>query len=100
MAAPVIALRGGRAAEFRRPHDQRLVEQAARFQVSDQTGDGLVDIARQRLVSLHIAVRVPILRRADVYQFNESHAAFYHSTGDYRLPSEAGGLPALQPVKL
>src|SRR5262249_47536387 len=31
MAAPVIALRRWRAAEFRRPNDQRLIEQPARF---------------------------------------------------------------------
>src|SRR6266542_5550920 len=99
MASLVITLRGRCAAEFRRPHDKSMVEQAARFQIADQTGNGLVYIARQRLVRLHIAMGVPILRRADVYQFNEPHAAFDHSAGDNGLPPEASSLPTLQPVK-
>ena len=100
MAAPVIAFRRGRAAKLGRPHDQRLDEQSARFQIADQPRDGLVNIARQRLVRLHIAVRVPILRRAHVNQFDETHAVFDHSPRDQSLPAEASGLPALQPVKL
>src|SRR5262245_37417486 len=98
MASPIIALRRWRAAEFRSPHDQRLVEQSARFQVADQTGDGLVNVARQRLVRLHIPMGVPVLRCADVYQFNKPYASFDHSAGDYGLPSEACSLPALQAV--
>src|SRR5262249_61783753 len=64
MAAPVIAFRRGRASELSSPYDQRLIEQSARLQIADQPRDGLVNIARQRLVSLHIGLGAPVSCRA------------------------------------
>ena len=43
MVAPVAVLRPGRAAEFTSPHDQRVFEHVALFQVGQQCGNRLVD---------------------------------------------------------
>ena len=39
-----LALRVGRAAEFAAPDDERLIEEAAWFEVLDQCGAGLIDV--------------------------------------------------------
>src|SRR5262249_62127724 len=67
MAAPVIAFRRGRASELSSPYDQRLIEQSARLQIADQPRDGLVNIARQRLVSLHKDAVGPSVASAALY---------------------------------
>src|SRR4051812_27436076 len=60
MVPTVASLRAGRAAEFGPPHDERLVEHAADFQVSNQGRDRLIDLATQLAVArLESAVRVP-----------------------------------------
>ena len=41
-----ISLSTGRAAKFRTPDDERLVEQAALLEVLDQAGDGQIDLRR------------------------------------------------------
>ena len=44
------------AAEFRGPDDEGIVQHAALFQVSEQTGDGKIHIFRQRGVGVHVAM--------------------------------------------
>ena len=59
--AAVAALAVGRAAELRRPDDERVIEQAARLEIGEQAGDRLVDRARMGAVVLfELAMRVPV----------------------------------------
>ena len=59
--AAVAALGVGRAAELAAPQDQRIVEQAACFQVLQQARDRLVDARRLAAEQvLQIAVMVPL----------------------------------------
>ncbi len=58
---PSAPLQRRRAAELAAPEDQRVVEQAARFQVLEQAGDRLVDLAGVlRVALLEVAVLVPL----------------------------------------
>jgi hypothetical protein len=68
------------------------------LEVADQRGDRLVDVLRQRFVSQHVAVRIPVARRSNVDQFDESHATFNQSARRQTLPAEAGLLIGLQTV--
>ena len=86
-----------RPAELGRPDDQRVVEQAALFQVADQAGDRPVDVLGQADVVHHVAVRVPVVRRAGVDQLDEADAALGQPPGDQALPAEAGRLPRSRP---
>ena len=60
MVAAVAACRVRRAAEFARPHNQCFVEQAASFEIFDESGDRPVGVEGVFLVPLlQIAVLVP-----------------------------------------
>src|SRR5690349_16052064 len=60
MIAAIAALDAGRAAEFRAPDDERLVEHAAAFEVFEQRGDRWIDLSAQAAVaSTQVRVRVP-----------------------------------------
>ena len=50
----------GSAAEFGGPDDEGIVEEPAGFEVAEEACDGLVDVASEGDVFLHIAVRVPV----------------------------------------
>ena len=88
-----------RAAELGGPHHQRVVEQPPRFQILQESGYGLVDIARQRLVSPDVGVRIPVVRRANVDQFDEAHAALDQPPRDDALPRKTFRAAALETVK-
>ena len=89
-----------RAAKLRGPHHERVGEHPALFQVGEQAGDGLVHVARERGVLLHVAVRVPVSRGTGIDQLDETHAALGEPAGDEALPGEAFGAAALQSVEL
>jgi len=60
MLAAVGALRGRCAAKFAAPHHERVFEQTARFQTSEQRGDGLIDsLTPRRQILADVAVMVP-----------------------------------------
>ena len=64
-----------RAAKLTTPNDERLVEQAARFQIGEEAGDGFVHGATERAVAfLELRVAVPAAARTAV-QLHETHAA-------------------------
>src|SRR5262245_690852 len=100
MPATVAAFRCWAATEFGCPYDQRVIKHTARFQILDQSGDWFIDVSGERLMGLHIAMRIPIVRRSDVDQLYESHAALSHPARDQALPSEPSSLPALQPIEI
>src|SRR3954462_3158918 len=65
--ATVTALRSRRPAEFTAPEDQRVVEQTTAFQVGQEGGNRLVDVAREVARQfVVIAMRVPGLAVAVV----------------------------------
>ena len=100
MAAALRSIRPGRASELGRPDHERFLEEPAGLEIAQQSGDRLIDIPGERLVRAHVAVRVPVVARTDIDQLDEAHAAFDHASRHEALPSEAGGLSALQSVKL
>ena len=89
-----------RAAKLRRPHHERIVEQAPAFQIDEQRGDGLVDIVGQRRVLRdHVAVRVPVVGGAGIDQFDEANAALGQPASDQALPGETLRAAARQAVE-
>ena len=48
------------ATELRTPDQERVVEEAALFQISNQATNGLVDLPGERFVALDVAVRVSV----------------------------------------
>ena len=63
----------------------------ARLRSCSSPAIGLVDVLGQRDVVRHVAVRVPVVRRAGVDQLDEPHAALGQPAGDQALPGEALG---------
>jgi hypothetical protein len=68
-------------------------------QILEQACDRLVDVLGQPHVVVHVAVRIPVVRRAGVDQLDKPHAALGHSPGHQALPAKAGGLAALQAIQ-
>ena len=52
------------------------------------------------LVRFHVGMRVPIIVRADIDQFDETHAAFSHAPRDETLPGKTFRAAAFQTVEL
>src|SRR5579884_3952511 len=100
MPAPLGAVDTRSAAEFRRPHDERVVQQAALFEVLEESGNGLIDSLGELGVLGHVGVGVPIVVGAAVDQFDEADAALGKAAGDQTLPAEARGVPALNAIQL
>src|SRR5262249_39619481 len=69
----------GRAPEFPAPHDQSGIEQAARFEIGQQSGDrdiGLLTTTPMQLVE--VGVRVPAASAPGI-QLDEAYAALYQT---------------------
>src|SRR5207247_10465988 len=63
------------APELGGPDDQRGTEQSPLLEVSDQAGNGLVGLAAQRPVGLHVLMGVPgPVAAASVADLNEPHS--------------------------
>src|SRR5688572_18998966 len=102
MMLPSLGIRGGvegSASKLCGPDDQRVVEQAALLEIVQQPGDGLVDVLCERHVRLHVAVCVPIVRRANVDQLNEPYTAFGQPASHQALPGKALRAAAPQAVE-
>src|SRR4051794_38460981 len=78
--AALRALGGGSSPELAAPDDERVVEQAARLQIAEQGGDGLVTLLGVIAVILDIGVVVPGLAVA-VVDLNHAHAALDQASG-------------------
>src|SRR5579884_1080259 len=100
MAAPFGAVNTRSAAEFRRPHHERLVQQAAPFAVLEQSGNGLIASLGELGVLGHVGVRVPIIVGAAVDQLDAADAALGEAASDQTLPAEARCVPALNAIQL
>ena len=83
----VEVLPGG-AAELGAADDQRVVEQAALFEVFDERGQRLVELPRQLAVVVDVGVAVPVVVRADVEQLDDPHAPLDQPAGDQALGGE------------
>ena len=93
-----LAVLVGRAPEFGAPDDECFIKHAARLEILDQPGDGLIDIGREFVVRTQIAVGVPVVAGAGVDQFDDAHAAFGHAPGHHALPAEALVVAAFEAV--
>ena len=89
------------APELGGKYHQCVLQHTARFQIFEQSGDRLVDVAREFVVVGHVRVRVPVVvdPRVSIDQLNEPHAALGQPAGDHALPAKALRVAALEPVK-
>ena len=60
------------AAKFAAPHDERVLQHAALFQVADECGAGLIHVAA---LQAQVAGQVVVLVPAAVVELDEAHAA-------------------------
>ena len=68
------SFRAGGSAELGGPDNQRLIQQAALFEVLQQPGNGFVDLPAQTVVALlQRPVGVPAIARGAVIDLHESH---------------------------
>src|SRR6267142_840194 len=87
----------GCPAEFSAPDHERLLEQTASFQISEQTGNGPIHELRLLLViALEIAMRVP----SGLVELHEPNAAFNKPAGQQTIRPVFNGLFAVEAVKL
>ena len=102
MIAPVIVrgdfpLAVGGASEFATPHDERVVEQAATFQVGDERGGSLVGLfALARDPAHDIAMLVPALME----KLDETDVALDEPPREQAVRSVGAGLFAVGAVEL
>ena len=101
VVAAVLPLGGRGPAELAAPEDERVVEQAAGFQVAEQAGDGPVDFQGVLLVALlEVAVLVPLHEGVAVGHLHEPHAPLGEPAGHQALAAEVGGDRVVQAVEL
>ncbi len=79
----------GRAAKLGGPNNERIVQQAAFFEIFEQRGDGLIDVPGQGRMGQHVAVSVPVSGGTGVDQFHETHAALHQTPRGETLPAKA-----------
>jgi hypothetical protein len=104
IAALRAFLEEGHAAELGAPDDERVLQQAALFQVADQSGGGLVEDVRMHVIlRLEIAVAVPVEFAAagigTVEELHETHAALDEATGEDAVLREGGLVGVLRVVR-
>ncbi len=88
------------ASEFASPHDQGIVQHAARFQIRNQAGDRLIRFAAaRRVVAFNIDVGVPTAARAGV-QLHKTHAPLHQPPGQKTVLPEGLSFRAVQAVQL
>ena len=101
VVASVAALRPRRPAELRGEHDQRLVEQAASFEIHQERANGLVHGTRQRLVvGLEPGMGIPCTRAAAaVLDLDEAHASLNEPPGRQQLAPQLPAMRRLNPIQ-
>jgi len=99
MTTAFVAIHPRRATELSGPDDESVFEHPPLLEISEQTGDGLIDALGVLGVLSHVAVLIPVLAGTAVHQFDERHAAFRESAGDKTRPAEAIRLSALDTVQ-
>lgn len=99
MPAALVAVDAGRPAEFCRPDDERVVQQAATLEVAKQTRDWLIDDFGMVGVLRHVAMLVPVVARAAVDDLDEPDAALRQPPRDEAFPAETFSLPGREPVE-
>ena len=102
--AAIAALRERRAAKLTGPHNKRVLQHAARFQVAQQPGNRLVGCAGVvAMIFLQATVGVPAVVAADprAGQLDEAHALLHQSAGDETLHAERARRVVLgvEPIK-
>src|SRR5215468_3116433 len=92
-----LALAIDRAPEFPAPDDQRVVEQAALFQVLNERRGRLIRApALERQVARQVAVLIP----ASVIKLNEADAAFGQTSREQTVGGVGAGLARFRAVHL
>ena len=84
-----------RSPELGCPDDERVVEQTSLFEVAEERGDGAIDVSGKMFMIAHVAVRIPVVRRARINHFDEPDAALDEPAGDQALPAETGHRAAI-----
>ena len=94
VVAAVPSLSEGCSAEFTRPDDEGLLENAQFFQVGDESGDRLIDGFTVFVVAIDkVAVLVPAITVATgAGEFDEANPAFDEAASEKALSAEGFGL--------
>ena len=77
-------LRDRQSAKFAAPDDERLVEQSALGQISNQAGNRLVGFSgKLRMISLDVVMPVPtsLVLHAPTVNLNKAHTTLNHPSG-------------------
>ncbi len=90
------ALAEARAPELTPPDHQRILEQSALLQISDQGGGGLV---RHPGLGLHAAAKAPVVVPAGMVELNEAHIPLGQPTRPQAVEGEGAGGAAVRSVK-
>ena len=104
VALGVVVSAGGvlgprRAPEFAGPNDQGVIEHPALFEVSDESRNGPVGGAAERLMGLHVAVGIPsAVAPAGMANLDEADAALREPAREQQLFSELFGVPIVEAV--
>src|SRR5688572_9891446 len=98
MITAVGALRSRRTAKFAAPQYQCVFEQSARFQIVQQSGDGLIDFGSVLfMITLEAFVLIPLIGMADLH---ESNSLFREPASHQALPSEVLRDRIIQAIQL
>ena len=90
MIAAVAFFRHRRSAELAAPDNERLVQQAASFQVFEQPGDGTIGFAAMFAVVLFdLAMGVPLASGTGI-ELHETHASLHQPSGQQAVLAEGG----------
>src|SRR5205823_9561947 len=103
MMVPAVGVfRSRRAAELRRPDDDRLVEQATLLEVLQEPGDRPINAgAVGAVVLFQFAVRVPATAAAAaVVDLDEADATLDQTSGDQALPAVGRRRRVVETVQL
>ena len=104
IAATGTFLKGGHAAELGAPHDERVLQQAALFEIAQKSGGGLVHdfavldvLGVQRLVAIPVAHAFATSLIGPVEELHEAHAALDEPPSEDAV-ARVGGLQVFHRV--
>ena len=87
----------GSTAKLTTPDDQGVIEHAALFEISHQSGRSLVGVLA---LGLEVLLELSMLVPAAVEELGETHATLRHAAGDQTIVGEGAGLSCILPVEV
>jgi len=92
-----VTLKEGGAAEFTAPDDKGLIEHAALFEITDETGTGLVGVLT---LSVKLGGERAVLVPAGVHELDKLCSAFSEAPGEEGITGEGAGFVDARTVEV